>query len=141
MNELKRLGLVESIRERYGQGAVVGGTSAGAAVMSKVMITGTGEAKDGKIAPPLADGLGLWPGVIVDQHFVKRGREPRLRGAVAAHSELLGVGIDESTFVIVKGNAFEVGGTSTVLVLDARDDGKIKHTELSAGGKFESGGK
>ena len=141
MNELKRLGAVEAIRERYAKGAVVGGTSAGAAVMSKVMITGTGEAKDGKVAPPLGEGLGLWPGVIVDQHFVKRGREPRLRGAVAAHPELLGVGIDESTFIVVTGNAFEVGGTSTVLVLDAQGGGEMQRTELKAGEKNEFGSK
>ena len=118
---------------------MIGGTSAGAAVMSKVMITGTGDAKDGKVAPPLGEGLGLWSGAIVDQHFVKRGRETRLRAAIQAHPELLGVGIDESTFVIVKGNEFEVGGKSTVLVLDARGGGEMKRTELKAGGKFELG--
>ena len=139
MAELNRLGAVEAIRERYAKGAVIGGTSAGAAVMSKVMITGTGDAKEGKVAPPLGEGLGLWSGAIVDQHFVKRGRETRLRAAIQAHPELLGVGIDESTFVIVKGNEFEVGGKSTVLVLDARGGGEMKRTELKAGGKFELG--
>ena len=64
---------------------------------------------------------------------------PGLRAAIRAHPELLGVGIDESTFVIVKGNEFEVGGKSTVLVLDARGGGEMKRTELKAGGKFELG--
>ncbi len=141
MAELNRLGVVAAIRERYTKGAVIGGTSAGAAVMSNVMITGTGDAKDGKVAPPLGEGLGLWPGVIVDQHFVKRGREPRLRAAIQAHPELLGVGIDESTYVLVRENGFEVGGESTVLVLDARSGGEMKRTELKAGGKFELGSK
>lgn len=141
MAELNRLGVVAAIRERHAKGAVIGGTSAGAAVMSKVMITGTGDAKDGKVAPPLGEGLGLWPGVIVDQHFVKRGREPRLRAAIQARPELLGVGIDESTYVLVKGNGFEVGGKSTVLVLDARGSGEMKRTELKPGEKFDLGRK
>jgi cyanophycinase len=137
MAELNRFGVVAAIRERYAKGAMIGGTSAGAAVMSKVMITGTGDAKEGKVAPPLGEGLGLWPGVIVDQHFVKRGREPRLRAAIRTHPDLLGVGIDESTYVLVKGNGFEVDGKSTVLVLDARGGGEMKRTELKAGGKFD----
>jgi cyanophycinase len=136
MAELHRLGVVEAVRERHSRGAVIGGTSAGAAVMSKVMILRTGDAKDGNVAPPLGEGLGLWPGVIVDQHFVKRGREPRLRAAMRAHPALLGVGIDESTYVLVQGNTFEVGGHSTVLVLDARPGGDLQRTELKLGDKF-----
>ena len=137
MESLQRLGVVEAIRERHAQGAVLGGTSAGAAIMSKVMIAGTDSTQDGGMTPMLGEGLGLWPGVIVDQHFVKRGREPRLRAAVQAHPELLGVGIDESTFVLVKGNSFETGDKSTVLVLDSRQGGPMKRTELKAGDTFE----
>lgn len=149
MESLRRLGVVEAIRERYAQGAVLGGTSAGAAVMSRVMIAGMesdgrgdGKAKSKEergMKPKMGEGLGLWPGVIVDQHFVRRGREPRLRAAVLAQPELLGVGIDESTFVLVQGSAFEVGGKSSVVVLDARG-GEMRRTELKEGGRFDLGG-
>lgn len=151
MESLRRLGVVEAIRERHAQGAVLGGTSAGAAVMSRVMIAGTESSSKGKssgsdkdkakggMKPKMGEGLGLWPGVIVDQHFVRRGREPRLRAAVLAQPELLGVGIDESTYVLVQGDAFEVGGKSTVVVLDARGGGEMRRTELKEGGRFELG--
>jgi cyanophycinase len=136
MAELQRLGVVGTIRERYFQGAVIGGTSAGAAVMSQVMITGKAKSPDD--APPTAEGLGLWPEVIVDQHFVKRGREPRLRKAVAAHPSLVGVGIDESTYVVMRGKTAEVFGRSSVTLLDARDGrAKPKVTVLKAGATFD----
>jgi cyanophycinase len=109
MIRLNELGLVELIRERHGRGMVAGGTSAGAAAMSKVMIAGW---KPGDL-PLIGEGLGLWPEAIVDQHFVARGREPRLRLAVKMHPELLGVGIDEGTAVLLRGNDFEVIGRST----------------------------
>lgn len=134
---LQRLGVVDAIRERHAQGAVLAGSSAGAAIMSKVMLMGADKAKDGKIVPKFGEGLGVWPEVIVDQHFVKRGREPRLHAAIQAHPDLLGVGIDESTFVLVKGDSLEVGGKSTVLVLDARAGGEMKRNELKAGVKYQ----
>jgi cyanophycinase len=61
--------VLEFIRKRYADGAVVGGTSAGAAVMSKVMITG------GTDEATTADGFGLLPEAVVDQHFSQRKRE------------------------------------------------------------------
>ena len=111
--------------------------SAGAAVISKLMIAGNPKARGGP--PPLVPGLGLWPEAIVDQHFVVRGREPRLLAAVQMNPKLVGVGIDEATFVIVSGGGFEVGGQSVVLVLDARGGAEMKRRELKAGDKFEFG--
>lgn len=125
---LAETGLPELIRKRYMEGAIVGGTSAGAAVMSKVMITGDADLlsiRAGKTKT--ADGLGLWPGAIVDQHFLKRQREARLISLVLDRPELLGVGIDESTAVIVAGRQFEVVGRSSVVVIDART-AKVERT-------------
>ena len=59
----------------------------------------------------IAKGLGLWPEVIVDQHFLKRQRDNRLISAVIDHPTLVGVGIDESTAVIVHGGSFDVDRT------------------------------
>ncbi len=122
MKAFENTGIPEAIRERYAQGATVSGTSAGAAVMSKVMITGDGmdlqaiTAKKTDTAP----GLGLWPQAIVDQHFLKRQRHNRLLSAVLDHPELVGVGIDESTAVVVSGSQIEVIGKSAVEVIDGR---------------------
>ena len=113
--------LDELIRARYRAGAVVGGTSAGAAVVSEVMLTG--EADLQSLTPgatKTAPGLALWPEVIVDQHFLKRQRFNRLLSAVLDHPDKIGVGIDEGTAVIVSGGRWEVLGASSVLIVDAR---------------------
>lgn len=121
MKALEGTGVIEAIRKRFVAGATVGGTSAGAALMSEVMITGDPEAKDDpNAATPTAAGLALWPEAIVDQHFLTRGRFGRLMRAVLDHPTLLGVGIDEGTGIVVTGRAFEVFGASTATVLDAR---------------------
>jgi cyanophycinase len=65
-------------------------------------------------------GLSLWPGVIVDQHFVARRRFNRLMAAVIDHPSYVGVGIDEGTGVVVEGAALRVVGDGNVVVIDAR---------------------
>jgi cyanophycinase len=114
--------------ELYQAGCVIGGTSAGAAVMSEVMITGDEKrkAEEGKEFSTIeadnvvtAEGLGFLRTAIIDQHFVARKRLNRLISVVAERPSLLGVGIDESTAIIVRPDqVFEVLGESSVLVLD-----------------------
>ena len=109
MAALQKADLVNAIRDRHRKGATVGGTSAGAAVQSGVMITG--EAPLDTIrrgATVTADGLDLWPGVIVDQHFVRRQRFQRLLAAVLDRPQLVGVGIDEGTAAV--GDRHEIRG-------------------------------
>lgn len=121
MKAFEHTGIPEAIRARYAEGALVGGTSAGAAVMSKVMITGEADLQSitaGKTET--AEGLGLFPQVIVDQHFLKRQRDNRLISAVLDHPALVGVGIDETTAIFVTGTGFEVLGRNSVVVIDAR---------------------
>jgi cyanophycinase len=138
MDRLTRLDLVEAIRERYRVGAVVGGTSAGAAVMSAVMLTGSRDPARAEAA-----GLGLWPDVIVDQHYLARKRKARLLEALKGHPRLLGVGIDEGTAVLVRGRGgrFEVVGSSQVEVLvpkvPKREGAEVAAYRLEAGAVFE----
>ncbi|MBI1853432.1 MAG: cyanophycinase [Planctomycetes bacterium] len=121
----------DAIRQRFRDGAVVGGTSAGAAAMSLRMMTGNGELDSVKAGgTELTAGLGLWPGVIVDQHFGPRGRFNRLLSAILDHPDLVGVGIDPSTAVIVQGSTFEVIGEGNVMVVDARK-AKVRRPEAS----------
>jgi cyanophycinase len=120
MRILREQGFVNAIRQRYRQGATVGGTSAGAAVMSLAMVTGRDSTdRIAADSAQMAEGLGLWPDVIVDEHYVRRRRFTRLLSAVLNHPELVGVGIDESTAVVVTGRSFEVIGKSSVVVIDA----------------------
>ncbi len=117
------------IVELYQQGAVIGGTSAGAAIMSELMITGDEARKPeeghefetieaGNVI--LARGLGLIKTAIIDQHFATRQRHNRLISVIAGHPELLGIGIDEETAVIVNPDqSFDVIGNKNVIVYDA----------------------
>jgi len=115
-------GVPEVIARRYRAGAVVGGTSAGAAVMTSVMLTGDADLQSITVgATKTLPGLGLWPKAIVDQHHLKRQREARLISLVLEHPTMVGIGIDERTAVILSGGTrADVIGESTVLVVDAR---------------------
>jgi cyanophycinase len=129
MKAIAGTGLDELIRARNRAGTVVGGTSAGAAVLSEMMITGEADLQSltsGKTV--LAKGLGLWADGIFDQHFLARQRTNRLLSAVLDHPTLLGVGIDEATAVIVHDGHLEVLGRSAVVVFDARR-AKVEKTE------------
>jgi cyanophycinase len=119
---LRGTGLPELIRRRYVDGATVGGTSAGAAVMSSAMITGDADLQSITVGrTEIAEGFGLLPGAIIDQHFQKRQRMNRLISAVLDQPRLIGIGIDEKTAIIVTGGrSFEVLGDSSVVVIDAR---------------------
>jgi cyanophycinase len=77
------------------RGGVIGGTSAGAAVMTKVMIA------RGRTKPDVSRGFGFLPGAVVDQHFLKRNRLGRLLSVLADHPDLIGLGIDERTALVV----------------------------------------
>jgi cyanophycinase len=111
-------------------GGIVVGTSAGASVMSEVMIVGGSGEESPRVrgAIRMAPGVGLLPRFIVDQHFAQRGRIGRLLAALAHNPRLLGIGIDEDTAVVIHGGErLEVIGSGAVTVVDGRD---IRHTNL-----------
>jgi cyanophycinase len=122
MDAVREADLGSLFREMHKNGVSFGGTSAGAAVQSQLMITGKAEL-EAIVAggTELGKGLALWPEVIVDQHAMKRKRFNRLLSAVIDQPTKVGVAIDEKTAVIVQGSRFEVLGDSTVLVIDARN--------------------
>jgi cyanophycinase len=121
MKAITGTGLDDVIRARHRAGVVVGGTSAGAAVLSALMITGEADLHSlGAGTTVLGKGLGLWSGGIFDQHFLQRQRNNRLLSAVLDHPDLIGVGIDEATAVILRDGQLEVVGRSAVVVYDPR---------------------
>lgn len=122
------------IHARYAAGAVIGGTSAGAAVMSAVMITGS-ERTPGGARPDTTldwatiardntittDGFGLIDNAVIDQHFLRRKRHNRLISLVLERAPHLGAGIDESTALVVRPDGtWQVRGASVVVIYDAR---------------------
>ena len=121
MKAIDGTGLADVIRERHRAGATVGGTSAGAAVLAAAMFTGDADLKSITAgATVTAPGLGIWPEVLIDQHFLQRQRDNRLISAVLDRPTLVGVGIDEGTAVIVINGTLEVVGKSSVVIIDAR---------------------
>jgi cyanophycinase len=101
----------KAIRRVLEGGGVVGGTSAGAAVMSRVMIL------EGTTCDAVTTrGFGLLNGAVVDQHFSQRGRHPRLMKVLEENPGLLGLGIDEDTALLVQGNHLRVLGEAHVTV-------------------------
>jgi cyanophycinase len=90
------------------RGGVVGGSSAGSAILSRVMI------HHGNPDPVEGTGFGILPGIIVDQHFLARQREPRLVTMLERHPDLVGFGIDEATALVVQGDRWRVVGDSVV---------------------------
>jgi cyanophycinase len=136
-----------AIHKAYQNGSTIAGTSAGAAVMSKYMITGV-QLKDSKYKETFdklwseniefSEGLGLLEHTIIDQHFLKRNRYNRIISALAAKPGYMGVGIDESTAIIVKGDKATVAGDSQVLRFISPDNAqttasgllKFKHIDL-----------
>ena len=113
--------IFERIRKIYDQGGVIAGTSAGAAAMSETMLVVGGDEESHVIGSSvrMAPGLGFIGGMIIDQHFMERGRFGRLLGAVAQNPKNLGIGIDEETAIVVeRGNGFYVIGSGAVYVLD-----------------------
>lgn len=104
------------------RGVCVAGTSAGASAVSTTMVVGGDAEESPKMNTiRMAPGLGLLPGVVVDQHFAQRGRIGRLLSALAQNPGPLGVGLDEDTAVEVDPSGmFRVLGSQTATLLDAR---------------------
>jgi cyanophycinase len=116
------------IHERHAKGLVIGGTSAGAAMMSNSMIIGGGSEENPRVeAVRIGPGMDLLVGAMIDTHFSQRGRHGRLLTAVAHYPQDLGLGIDENTALVVNKTEFEVIGEGAVTVIDA---GAMSYTNL-----------
>lgn len=115
--------MMEKFRKEH---VVIAGTSAGAMCMSQEMITG-GNIKEAftKGAVGMSGGMGFIPNLVIDSHFIRRGRFGRLAEAVARFPKLIGVGLAEDTGLIIRDcNTFEVIGSGMVVLFDPR---KLKH--------------
>lgn len=105
------------------EGLVIAGTSAGAMAMSTEMVSG-GSSTEAlfKGAVDMRDGMNFIPELIIDTHFIKRGRFGRMAEAVARHPHLLGIGLAEDTgLVITDSNHFTVIGSGMVIIFDPCD--------------------
>ena len=138
--------LLEAVWDLYQRGGVVGGTSAGAAMMSDVMIaagdswgaltagttdtySGMQDQENGPLM--LAQGLGFFPHAIIDQHFDRKARFGRLIVAAELNKATypLGFGIDENTALVytAHNNSAQVIGAGAVTAIDVSNAGRIKN--------------
>ena len=127
--------VLDAIRARYADGAVVAGTSAGAAAMSATMIY-NGSAADAlhKGAVNMSSGLAFVEGVVIDSHFLERGRFTRLMEVGATNPEYTGIGLGEDAGVIVHhGQVLEAIGTGHVIVVDSSGLRSSNVAEISDG--------
>lgn len=115
--------IYDAIKEASLNGCIIVGTSAGASVMSDTMIVkGEDDESPRKCTLKMAPGLGLVEGVMIDQHFAQRGRVGRLLTGIAQNPEVVGVGIDEDTALVVRDNGdAQVVGNGAVYILDGRN--------------------
>jgi len=136
--------LHKKMLELYAEGCLVGGTSAGAAVMSEFMITGNEKRANGEEGTweviwadniLHSEGFGFVRNAVIDQHFVTRRRHNRLISVVLVHPTLVGVGIEESTAVLVRPDGkYEVLGEGQVIIYDARGAKTAKSPDGHLGG-------
>ena len=101
------------------RGGVIGGTSAGASILGSFLVRGDTETNEIIIGDHQV-GFGYLRGVAVDQHVLRRNRHFDMLELLEAQPDLLGIGLDEDTAIIVRGDQFEVIGSSYALIYDRR---------------------
>ncbi len=116
------------------RGGVIGGSSAGAAVMSQVMI------EQGLDTATMGTGLDLLPGAVIDQHFLKRSRLNRLLRVLEAQPKLIGFGIDEGTALVVqvsKGRLGVLGDSYVMVCVPHTDQGEPRYEAMKRGDQID----
>jgi cyanophycinase len=128
------------LMEVLARGGVIGGSSAGASIQGSYLVRGAREGTHIMMAPGYEQGFGFLRGVAIDQHLLARHRENDLLEVIDKHRDLLGIGIDESTAIVVQGDQFEVIGESKVAIYDPHyspgPDG-LRYYLLPPGARFD----
>lgn len=126
-----------ALHELLARGGLIAGSSAGASIMGSYLVRGSPSGNAVLMSPGHEHGFGFLHNVAIDQHIVVRGREGDLARLVAVHPEILGIGIDEGTAILVHGNSFSVVGPSVVAITDgATHDGRPYYV-LKQGARFD----
>jgi cyanophycinase len=119
------------------RGGVIGGSSAGATIQGSYLVRGAREGNHIMMARGYEEGFAYVKNVAIDQHILPRHRERDLIAVIEAHPELLGLGIDEATAVVVQGDRFEVIGKSVVGIYDGQDHEGKPYYFLNKGELFD----
>jgi cyanophycinase len=116
---------------------LISGSSAGATIQGSYLVRGSPRSNTILMAPGYERGFGFLSNVAIDQHVTQRGRDNDLAAVVAAHPGLLGIGIDESTAVIVQGNIMTVIGQGVVRITDGAAHAGEPFYTLNPGARFD----
>lgn len=128
----------EELFRILGRGGIVGGTSAGASIQASFLVRGDPETNQVLLSPDYEEGFGLLSHAAVDQHLLARGREDDMWELLALRPDLLGIGIDEGTALLIQGDRAEVMGVSQALFYDP--NGHIRRARsLHSGAIFDLG--
>jgi cyanophycinase len=129
-----------AIRGVLERGGVIGGSSAGATIQASYLVRGAPEGNHIMMAPGHERGFGYISNCAIDQHLLARKRENDMLPVIRKHPHLLGIGIDESTALVVHGNTAEVIGKSKVLFYDIaleKTVGEKFYTTLDPGERYD----
>jgi cyanophycinase len=117
-----------ALRDVLARGGVIGGTSAGATILGSFMVRGDTRGNTIMVGDHV-EGMGFLKNVTIDQHLLRRNRQFDLIPVIESHPELLGIGLDEDTAIVVRGDRFDVIGSGYVAIYD--------HTRrIDSGGQF-----
>jgi cyanophycinase len=121
------------------RGGVIAGSSAGATIQGDYLVRGHPLGPQYMICEGYPRGMGFLPGVAIDQHFTQRKRQPDLIGFLGRYPQFLGIGLDESTAIIVRGSKAQVVGEHQVHFYDPRQGvvDASRCSSLSAGGEYD----
>ncbi len=119
------------------RGGVVGGSSAGCQVLGEFLVRGDPRSNRVLVQPGYTRGLGLLPGVVLDAHFLQRERDTEFRELVANHPQLLGIGVDENTALVVEGRVARVLGENRVSFVDLRENRDGEPVRLRSGESYD----
>lgn len=107
----------EAFRQVLERGGVIGGSSAGASIQGSLLVRGDTESNTVMLGDHL-EGFGYLRNVGIDQHLLRRNRQFDMLEVIAAYPDLLGIGLDENTAIVVQGDGFEVMGQGYVAIYD-----------------------
>ena len=123
------------------RGGVIAGTSAGATILGSYLVRGAREGNTIMMAPGYERGFAYLRRAAIDQHLLRRNRQNDLVAVIERHPELLGIGIDENTAIVVEGDRFEVVGASKVAIYDRKfkpaETAGARYYFLNPGDRFD----
>src|SRR5205823_5684157 len=126
------------------RGGVIGGSSAGATIQGDYLCRGSPFGNLEIMFEGYERGFAFLPGTAIDQHFTQRKRFRDMTALVKTYPQLLGIGIDEATALVVRGHVADIMGRGQVHFYDAvrpRAEGEPDHASVSAGGRYDLKGR